>query len=270
MEKEKIVLTEEKETLLVPLMGKALEGGKPHPILQDPKAEEIIGRVAYDFAKLDIPRQSLLTLAMRAKKLDEYTREYLALSSDPLVLHLGCGLDSRVERVNPQKGRWYDLDYPEVIELRRKFYTETETRRMIASSVTDLTWLDQVPGSGPACIIAEGLLMYLTITDVKALLARLHDRFPGSLVCFDTYSRITARSISRHPSIKKTGAQIYWGIDDLSEIESWDGSYHGLDEWYFTQSDDIANQGFYVRLMFKTMGLMKAARKAHRIVRLRI
>ncbi len=270
MQKEKIQLIEEKETLFVPLLGKALEGRKPHPILRDEKAEEIISRVEYDFSKLNIPRQSLITLAMRAKKLDEYTREFLAQSEDPLVLHLGCGLDSRVERVSPQKGRWFDLDYPEVIELRRKFYDETDQRRMIASSVMDLTWLDEIEGSSPACIIAEGLLMYLTEKDVRELFARLHDRFPGSLVCFDTYSRLTVSRINKHPSIQKTGARIYWGIDDVSEIEQWDRSYHALGEWYFTQSEDIANQSFYVRLMFKTMGLIKAACKAHRIARVKI
>ncbi|MQA97206.1 MAG: hypothetical protein GEV11_22140 [Streptosporangiales bacterium] len=97
---------------------------------------------------------------MRGKKLDGYVRDHLTGRDDPLVLHLGCGLDARAERVGADRGRWYDLDLPEVIDLRRRFLTETPGRRMIAASVTDHAWMDVVDGTGPAMIVAEGLLMY--------------------------------------------------------------------------------------------------------------
>lgn len=138
-------LTQEKETLFVPLLGKAEESRRPNPILSDPKAEEIIKTVDYDFSKLRVPIQSRTTLAMRAKKLDDIVRAYLTSApASPLVLHLGCGLDSRILRVGSPSVPWYDLDYPAVIELRRQFYAETETYHMLGSSVTDYSWIDAV------------------------------------------------------------------------------------------------------------------------------
>ncbi len=269
-EKEPTSLTEEKETLFVPLLGKAMMSQEPHPILVDPKAEEIIATVGYDFAALDTPRKTLVTLAMRAKQLDSYVAAYLADTPDPLVLHLGCGLDSRVLRVGFDGGQWYDLDYPEVIELRRQFYNESDDYHMIGSSVTDLAWLERIPARENACIVAEGLLMYLHETDVRHLFEALQARFPGSEISFDAFSELTARSISRHPAMKKTGAQIHWGIDDAREIERWGAGMKLLEEWYFTQSEDIDSLSTGYRLMFRASGLSKAAKKAQRILRFRL
>jgi O-methyltransferase involved in polyketide biosynthesis len=266
MEKQKIRLTKEKETLLVPLYSKAFESQQAHPIIVDPKAEEILQAIEYDFADLRIPKQTLITLAMRAKKLDSYVRDYLGRTENPLVLHLGCGLDSRVLRVGAQKGEWYDLDYPDVIELRKEFFNETNHYHMIASSVTDHTWLNQVRENNPACIIAEGLLMYLHEDEVRQLFVDLQEHLPSSEVAFDAYSRLTARSVNNHPSIKKTGARIHWGIDNAEQIATWGKGIRLIEEWYFTDSEDIPVLGLRDQLLFRMMGLFGAAKKAHRIL----
>ena len=79
---------------------------------------------------------------------------------------------------------------------------------MIPSSVTNHVWLDQVKGKGQACIIAEGLLMYLHEEEVRELFVDLKKHYPSGEISFDAYSRLTARSANNHPSIKKTGAQL--------------------------------------------------------------
>ncbi len=265
--KEKILLTEEQETLLVPLYSKAVVSQQPNSIFVDEKAKEIIEHVEYDFTKLKIPRKTVLTLCIRAKKIDAYTREFLAVHPSSIVIHLGCGLDSRYTRVNNGEVEWYDLDMPEVIDLRRKFYEETDTYHMIPSSVTDLDWIDSISLRGrPVLVIAEGLLMYLKEEEVKALILKLKEAFPGCGLVFDAYSVLTAKSAQKHPSIKKTGAVIRWGIDDTTAVEQWAGGIQLMDEWYFTQAEDIQNFGFKYRLAFSIAGLFTAARKAHRIL----
>ena len=56
MEKEKIKLKKEKETLLIPLYCKALENKKSQPIIEDRKAIEIIDKIDYDFDQLKVPK----------------------------------------------------------------------------------------------------------------------------------------------------------------------------------------------------------------------
>jgi O-methyltransferase involved in polyketide biosynthesis len=207
---------------------------------------------------------------MRAKKLDSVVRDFINENKNPLIIHLGCGLDSRVVRVGDDTVEWYDLDYPDVIELRKAFYSETQHYRMIASSVTDHSWLRAVKEGGPACVIAEGLLMYLHEEEVRSLFNDLRKRLPGSQIAFDAYSRFTAKNANNHPSIRNTGARIYWGIDDATEIETWATGVKLLEEWYFTDSNDIDSLGFWYRVMFGLAGVFRGAKKAHRVLRFQL
>lgn len=269
MIKEKIRLTPEQTTLLIPLYSKA--GACPDVILKDEKAHEILASVDYDFEKLDVPTGTNITVCMRARRLDEYTRRFLQEHPEGVVLHLGCGLDSRCQRVQEPRSIWYDLDFPPVIELRRKFYPESDNYRLIAASVTDPGWMERVEAGGkPVIVIAEGLMMYLHEEEVKELLLGLHEHFPGCLLAFDAFSELTARSVHRNPSLKATGAVIHWGIDEARRIETWGQGFKLLEEWYFTQSEQIPQLKLSHRLMFRVSGMFAMARKAHRLLYFRL
>ncbi len=262
--KERIVLTKEQETLLIPLFAKAQD----NPILRDEKARQILESVQYNFPSLRVPEKTAVTLRMRAKQLDTYTSAFLAARPNTLVFHLGCGLDSRCLRVPHPQATWFDLDLPDVIALRKKFYPETDSYRMIASSVTDHAWVENIPAAKaqPVFVVAEGLLMYLHESDVRALILCLQERFSGCHLVFDVFSKLTADRIQAHPSIQKTGATIHWGIDDAREIESWSEGIHLKEEWFFSQSPDIAKLSWFYRLMFRLTSGIPAAQKAQRLL----
>lgn len=86
----KIVLTEEKETLLIPLLGKAQENEKQNPILIDRKAAEIVQQIDYDFESLDIPEKTNILMCIRAKLMDNYVNAFLFDNETSVALHLGC------------------------------------------------------------------------------------------------------------------------------------------------------------------------------------
>ena len=262
----------EQETLLIPLYCKAK---KNNPILADTKAQEILQHVDYKFSALDVPAKTCAMILLRAKKLDEYAQAFLAAHPDSLVLHLGCGLDARYDRLQPKQAEWIDLDLPDVIELRRQFFDEHDNYHMIASSVTDLGWLDGVGGNArtepsrngrSTLIIAEGLLMYLSGSDVKALTIALHERFPGSHFIFDAFSKMTADNVGSHPSLKKTGATVQWGINDPHTIETWADGIQFKEEWAFSDAPEIDYLPFGLRLGFKAGGMFQFAKQAHRIL----
>jgi O-methyltransferase involved in polyketide biosynthesis len=131
------------------------------------------------------------------------------------VLHLGCGLDSRVFRIDPPSTvRWYDVDYPDVIELRRRVYPAREQYQLIGSAVTDLRWLDQIPADRPVLVVAEGLVIYLQEAEGLALFRAITARFPAGQLLFDAYSRAMVWLTRRLPEVKRSGAVLFWGIDD--------------------------------------------------------
>ncbi|WP_214414145.1 class I SAM-dependent methyltransferase [Sphaerisporangium fuscum] len=176
-------------TLLGTLYLRAWESRLPHPILGDHYAAEAIERIDYDFAKLKRrvrPDGNQFLVALRARQLDDWSRAFLARHPDATVLQLGCGLDSRMLRLDPQGAlRWFDLDIPQVIALRRRIYPERGRYRMIGASVTDDGWLREIPADRPVLIVAEGLLPYLSPGDARRLLRRLTDHFPSGELLFD-------------------------------------------------------------------------------------
>lgn len=263
-EKTKTTLSPEQETLLITLYTKAQPG---NPVFFDPKAQDILNEVDYDFTRLHVPYKTVILVCQRAKKLDAVVRDFLVERPNGVVLHLGCGLDGRFWRVDNGQVDWYDLDMPPVIELRQRFYPANERYHLIASSVTDLEWMKDVMAAGrPVLVVAEGLLMYLGEADVKRLLLQLRENFPGCRLIADVFSRMTARSATQHPSLKRTGAAIGWGMDDPHEIEAWSSGIKLIEEWYFTQDPDLDRLSTGYRLAYKLAGAFKMVQRAHRIV----
>lgn len=220
MQTETVALTQEKETLLITLWAKAGESLLPDSLLKDRFAAEAAARIDYDFARLKVDRDLMVGLAMRAHTLDGWTRAFLAEHGDAIVLHLGCGLDSRIFRIDPPASiDWYDVDYPEVIALRRRLYPARAGYQLIGSSVTERGWLEALPQDRPAMIVAEGLLPYLPEEEVPLLLERLVRHCRSGEIVFDAYSPLGLKLIALQPSIKATGAVLHWSLDDPAELE---------------------------------------------------
>lgn len=263
-ERARVALTPEQETLLITLYAKAQPG---NPIFFDPMAHDILNRIDYDFTRLHIPYKTIVLICQRAKKLDTVTRDFLAKHPGGIVLQLGCGLDSRFWRVDDGRVTWYDLDMPPVVELRRKLFAVSERYHLIAASVTDPEWMDMVTSGGqPVLVVAEGLLMYLSEVDARRLVLRLHETFPGCQLIADVFSRLTARSATKHPSLKRTGATIGWGMDDPRELEAWAPGLRLLEEWYFTDDPDLVHLTLGYRVAYRLAGAFKMVEQAHRIV----
>lgn len=207
-------------TNLVTLYLRAHESRSRQPILGDRAAAAAVDRIDYDFRRIhrtSFPASNQYLVALRAKQFDDWCTDFLRRHPDAVVLHLGCGLDSRAFRLElPASVSWFDLDQPGIIELRRRLYDDTERYRMIGSSATDPAWLDEIPAARPALVVAGGLLMYVDEEEVRRLLLRLTDRFPGGEMQFDTLS-------APAPRLSKvfTKGIIKWGIRDAREIATW-------------------------------------------------
>jgi len=259
----KIVLKEEKETLLIPLLGKS----KKNPILTDIKAAEIVDQINYDFDSLKISEKTNIMMCIRAKLIDDYVKKFLSDNKNSVALHLGCGLDSRYYRIKNNNVDWYDIDFREVIDIRQNFFSENTKYHMIASSVTESEWMEKIPQNGDNyIIIAEGLLMYLKESEIKQLLERLKKKIGVYTLIFDAYSVLTANTANMHPSLKKTGAKINWGINNPQDLENWRLGIKFDGEKYFTDYEEINKLSSITRIMFKIADLFSAAKKAHRLL----
>jgi O-methyltransferase involved in polyketide biosynthesis len=175
------------ETLLMTLYARARESQRPDAILKDDKAVAMVNRLNCDFSRLRMHRHDEIAIIMRMRKFDNYVRTFLARNRDGIVVHIGCGLDTRFERVDNGHVEWFDLDMPDVIALRQKLIEAACDRyRLLATSVFDNGWFSEVEQYKPRSImfIAEGVFPYFEEAQIKSLFLRLQDHFPGSeLVC---------------------------------------------------------------------------------------
>lgn len=140
MQIHNIELTKEKETLFITLYAKVLDYQSKNPILNDKTANDIINSVNYNFSKFN--GRGGKVAVIRTKQIDDWIIEYININKNIIVLNLGCGLDARINRINPQSSViWYDIDFSEVIELRIKYYINNRNNYFtIGTSITEENW----------------------------------------------------------------------------------------------------------------------------------
>jgi len=136
------------ETLLMTLYIRAMESQRPDALIKDEKAVALVTQMSYDFDRVrqvHMDEEDKVTLILRNLEFDRYARDFLARHPEAAVVHIGCGLDSRFERVDNGQVEWYDLDLPDVIALRRKFIgDERERYHLLGCSAFDSAWISQV------------------------------------------------------------------------------------------------------------------------------
>jgi O-methyltransferase involved in polyketide biosynthesis len=218
--RHRLQLRAEQQTLAIPLYAKALDFRSEHPILKDERASQLVDQIDFDFGAILSPAGRLLVV--RARQIDEWVREFLVRQPEAIVLNLGCGLDTRISRINPPSSvSWFDVDFPEVIEVRRLFFSEREGYRMLGSSLTEPEWLAQIPRHRPVMAVADGVLGYVAPGDVKTLLNRLTDNFHHGEIVFDVLNSYAVRTGNSRISAR-TGATLKWAVDDLREVDTLD------------------------------------------------
>jgi O-methyltransferase involved in polyketide biosynthesis len=246
---EKITLDGVAETLLITLYLRALESQRPDALLKDEKAVALVTRLNYDFAWIkQIPMGEIekTTLILRTCEFDRYTRNFLTRHPQATAVHIGCGFDTRFERVDDGKAEWYDLDFPDVIELRRRLIGHEGGRyHLLGCSVLDDAWLEMVqahhPGNCPFLFLAEGVSMYLEEAQIKTLVLTLRDHFPGSELVFDAFSPFHIWRSNLQISIAGLRARfprLRWGLWCGQEVEAWGDGIRLLDDWGYLDRPD--------------------------------
>ena len=249
------------KTLYIPLYGKAYVSRKGL-ILRDKKAEEIWAAEGFPLKGKAASKWLAYNMGMRSAVFDEWTREQCQKNSGATVLHLGCGMDSRVLRVGGA-GLWYDVDFPDVIKERRRYFTETEHYRMIASDLRAAEWLEELPG-GHAIVVMEGVSMYLKPEERQQLLRRLTEHFDSLSLLVDCYTVFGARASKYKNPINEVGVHEVYGVDDAQELCP-GTTLHFAAEHELTPLRYINELQGFERRFFQTLFAGKTARKIYRL-----
>ena len=215
-------------TALFPLYGRAKETKEINPLFQDPNAVKIVEQIDFDFSIYEnmsaARKKEMLTgIAVRTRILDDYTKDFIDEYPDGLIVNIGCGLDTRFFRLDNGKINWIDVDLPEMINLRKKLFEKTERNKMLATSVLEQNWLNEIlfEKDKMVLIIVEGTLMYFEEKEVKKLFNQLIEKFPKAILCFEVMGSKLQGKV--HPSVAVLGIDVKcpWGIEDIESLEAW-------------------------------------------------
>ena len=139
------------KTMYIPLFGKSYVS-KKGIILQDKMAEEIWAKEGFELKGKSATKWLAYYMGMRARVFDDWVSKKMS-ESNGVVLHLGCGLDSRAVRVAHKNHHWYDVDFESVITERRRYFQESGEYRMLAADVSREGWLEQIGGGDTAVVV---------------------------------------------------------------------------------------------------------------------
>ena len=219
--RQSIQLGRVQESLLVPLYARAVDTLGKRPILNDPKAVEMMESIDWDFRRFN-QRRRVVGCALRSAMFDEWVKDFLRRHPEGTVVEIGAGLNTRFERLDNGAVHWFDLDLPDVVELRQKFFIDSGRRVTLAGSILDPGWMAAVRQSpGPYCFVAEAVFIYLTEEQVRGALAQIASNFPGVSIAFDTGIRKAMNHENEDHARRKLGARFAWACEDPEEIEGW-------------------------------------------------
>lgn len=259
------------KTLLLPLWGRAQASRMKNPVLIDHRAEELVNMMDYDFSPLfeELGLFHALTLAARARKFDAILLDFIRRKGSASVVSIGAGLDTAFSRTGDENVRWFDVDLPEVIALRKKLIPETSQMVEIPKSILDENAFDDIEKAENVIFLAGGVFMYLEEIEVRQFFDRLAARFHGAEVVFDVLSPAGIRYYNK--KLTKSGfnnAVMKWGIRDLGKMEKWNPGIKVVSRVPFYSGLEIQSSWpFEVKAKLRAANFFDVAKIAHLAIR---
>ncbi len=259
-------MNEVNKTLFIPLYGKS-RVSKQGIILNDPVAEKIWDEEGFSIHGKSKSKWLAYNMAMRARVFDDWTDSMLQQHKSALVLHIGCGLDSRCIRVKSPYMKWIDCDFRDVIRIRKKYYSESERYRMLALDASDPDQIRLLPDNDSSIVVLEGLSMYLTKEQLRKFLQALARKYRELHILMDVYTEFGARVSKFKNPVNDVGVTRLYGVDDIESVIN-DLQIRSVGEHTFTPTALVEELMPSERLFFKLMFTGTLYRKIYRLYEL--
>ncbi len=264
------------QTAFLTVYARALDCRWQRPILDDTLAQEIIGKIDYDFAAFDVPTTVVAQQALRAKMLDDRVRDFTARHPDAVVADLGAGLSSAMFRVAPPATvDWYDVDLPQVIALREQVVPNRDRAHSVAASFADDHWTDAIPADRPTMLIADGLLPFIAEPIVINLFRHITEHFRCGELAFNDYGRVglfsrLSMKLAPQGMFSAIGSQWkFLGFKDPHVPETWNPRLTLAEEASLAHAPEVDLFPRRLRASMRLGGRFKAFARKARILRYR-
>lgn len=212
-------------TTLIPLWAKAVESVSEDPILEDKHALELLNNLGYglDYYSKKKQNPSQVGCCLRAKWIDDETLKFISQHPSCNVIQLGAGIDDRFRRIGTPEGvnHWYDLDLPEVAEMRRQVIPPVERCEILSMNMLDTTWMTKLHDEClPVLIIVEGVFMYIPQEDIAHLMKNIKKHLGECTMLLDSVPTLAVGRAKYHDAVKKYNGKVEYvfGVKDANQM----------------------------------------------------
>ena len=249
------------ETLVIPLFGRLVCFEHFPELFSDAEAKRICDSLDYDFTEKRKKMESAvglfgaLEVAQRQYDLLCEVKSYLQTHPRAAVVNLGCGLDDTFRKADNGQCRGYNLDLPDVIEVRDALLPAGEREENISCDLSDFGWMDRIDAANGAVFFASGVFYYFKTEAVRRLFATMADCFPGAVLAFDSCNARGAKMM-RKTWLKEAGITdvgAYFSLENEKELTGWSGSFASVTAKSYMRGyrDIYHNVGLLHKLMIR-------------------
>lgn len=197
---------------------------------------------------------TMLASVARYYNFDEMIKNFLARHEKCNIINLGAGLETAAFRLQASGAVFYEIDLPEVLELRKKILGAKENERLIAADLFSLGWVEHIDTSLPSLMIVSGVFQYFTEEKIISFLSEVKKHFPKGELIFDATNETGIKYANKY--VRKTGnasAQMYFYVNDCPDFAKKCGMSLIEHRTFYTAARKILKRKlrFYTRIAMK-------------------
>ncbi len=241
---EKNLLDGVEDTLYVPLAGRIYASKKFPQFFYDERALLLKQYMPTDSIDKNSNEYLYMASVCRQRTIDEKIKKFLKDNHSANVVFLGAGLETAYYRLGNQNANFYQVDLPNVIEIRKKVLGIGINEKLISGDMFQLGWINEIDKSLPTLISVSGVYQYFEENKIVEMIKNMKAQIYKCELVFDATNSKGLKFANNY--VKKTGnknAQMYFSIDDPLEFAR------------LTQSDLLEVDGFFYDALKHCKGL---------------
>lgn len=205
-------------TLFIPFAARVFAADYFPEYFNDPVALQLKNKIPPKFLKIS-SQYEMIASAARYYISDKIIREFIDKNGKCNIINLGAGLETVAFRIHNPNAVFYQVDLPEVIQLREEILPQNNHEIFIADSILTTKWYDKIDKNKPTLFVANGVLMYFHENEIFNLIGNLKQYFPKSQLVFDATTRFGIQCANFY--VSRFGcemAKMYFYIQNLDEF----------------------------------------------------
>jgi O-methyltransferase involved in polyketide biosynthesis len=249
-------------TLFIPLAARVFASKKFPEYFYDKKSLSMEKYIPGDDIQKKSSEYSFMASVARYYNMDRMVKSFISKHGQCNIVYLGAGLETAYYRINNQSVLFYEVDLPEVIDVRRSILGEHENEILIGGDMFDTQWIHKINTSLPSLLIASGVFQYFTEDKVIQFITNMRTKFKDAELIFDATNETGIKYANNY--VKKTGntsALMHFYVNDGSDFARKTGAVLMEERPFFTDARKMLSKKLrlYTRIAMRVVDNKKRA-----------